>query len=232
MWLIIPASQNWSRHVGIHSSPRLARSKYTFQNRRQPIPTTTKYVHYDNDERNNVQLSRSTKTTTINMIKGKAVPQHNYGGAWGERIYSSYSFTSSALDGIEWSVSRPGRALQLGKGPPVPTLQVAGWAPEPVWTKTLEEKSSCYCRGSNLDRPVIQSVARLYTDWDTLAPIKDNTQFSCQLLNQGNRRRKTKYEHSSFWSVKSVSCNIWFWYVTFNTLSNIISTNRWEFQEL
>jgi hypothetical protein len=41
-----------------------------------------------------------------------------------------------ALDGDEWSASRPGRAL-----PPVPIGQKAGWAPEPVWTKRLEEKS-------------------------------------------------------------------------------------------
>jgi hypothetical protein len=50
-------------------------------------------------------------------------------------MYSSYSFTTSALDGGEWSASRPGRAL-----PPVPIVQEAGWAPEPVWTQRLEEK--------------------------------------------------------------------------------------------
>jgi hypothetical protein len=38
----------------------------------------------------------------------------------------------------EWSASRPGRALPLGKGPPVPTVQEAGWAPEPVWIQKLE----------------------------------------------------------------------------------------------
>jgi hypothetical protein len=59
----------------------------------------------------------------------------------GERRYSSYSFTTSALDGGEWSASRPGRALPPEKGPPVPTVQEAGWAPEPVWTQRLEEKS-------------------------------------------------------------------------------------------
>jgi hypothetical protein len=59
----------------------------------------------------------------------------------GERMYSSYSFTTSALDGGEWSASRPGRALPPGKGPPVPIVQEAGWAPEPVWTQRLEEKS-------------------------------------------------------------------------------------------
>jgi hypothetical protein len=45
---------------------------------------------------------------------------------------SSYSFTTSALDGGEWSESRPGRALPPGKGPPVLIGQEAGWAPEPV----------------------------------------------------------------------------------------------------
>jgi hypothetical protein len=29
----------------------------------------------------------------------------------------------------------------LGKGPPVPIVQEAGWAPEPIWTQRLEEKS-------------------------------------------------------------------------------------------
>jgi hypothetical protein len=52
-----------------------------------------------------------------------------------DRRYSSYSFLTSALEGGEWSTSRPGPAL-----PPVPTVQEAGWAPEPVWTQRLEEK--------------------------------------------------------------------------------------------
>jgi hypothetical protein len=58
--------------------------------------------------------------------------------AQGERIYSSYSFTTSALDG---SASRPSRTLPLGKGPTVPIVQKAGWAPETVWIQRLEEKS-------------------------------------------------------------------------------------------
>jgi hypothetical protein len=42
----------------------------------------------------------------------------------------------------EWSESRPGRGLPPGKGTPVPIVQEGGWAPEPVWTQRLEEKSS------------------------------------------------------------------------------------------
>jgi hypothetical protein len=60
---------------------------------------------------------------------------------WGERRYSSYSFTTSALDRGEWSASRPGRAFTPGERTPVPTVQEAGWAPEPVWTQRIGEKS-------------------------------------------------------------------------------------------
>jgi hypothetical protein len=83
----------------------------------------------------------------------------------GEKTYSSYSFLTSALDSGEWSTSHPGRALAPGKGSPVPTVQEAGWAPEPVWTQRLKKKSFCLCWGLNLDRPVVQPVAKHYTDW-------------------------------------------------------------------
>jgi hypothetical protein len=86
---------------------------------------------------------------------------------FGERRYSSYSFSTSALDGGEWSASRPGRALAPGKGPQVPIVQEDGWAPEPVWTQGVQETSFRLCRGSNLDRQVVQPVARHYTDWAT-----------------------------------------------------------------
>jgi hypothetical protein len=75
-----------------------------------------------------------------------------------ERRNSSHSFSTSALDGGEWSASPPGRALSPGKGPSLPVVQEAGWASEPVWR--LQEISFRLYRGSNLDRPVVQPVAR------------------------------------------------------------------------
>jgi hypothetical protein len=77
-------------------------------------------------------------------VKGedKAVPLRSIEAHLGDRTYSSYSFLTSALEGGEWPASRPGRALPPGKEPPVPTVQEAGWAPEPVWTQRLELKSS------------------------------------------------------------------------------------------
>jgi hypothetical protein len=50
----------------------------------------------------------------------KSCPATRHGGTLGERRYSSYSFLTWALDGGEWSASRPGRALPPGKEPPVP----------------------------------------------------------------------------------------------------------------
>jgi hypothetical protein len=70
----------------------------------------------------------------ISYLKEKAVPLH------ATRKNSSYSFTTSALDGGEWFALRPDRTLAAGKGPPVPIVQEAGWAPEPVWTQRLEGK--------------------------------------------------------------------------------------------
>jgi hypothetical protein len=68
----------------------------------------------------------------------KAVPLHAMKALGGERRYSSYSFSTSALDRGEWSASCPGHALAPGKGPPVPIVQEAGWAPELVWTQRLQ----------------------------------------------------------------------------------------------
>jgi hypothetical protein len=70
--------------------------------------------------------------------KKKAVPLHAMEAHRGERRYSFCSYLTSALDGGEWSASRPVRAFPPGKEFPAPIGQEAGWAPEPVWTQRLE----------------------------------------------------------------------------------------------
>jgi hypothetical protein len=81
----------------------------------------------------------------------------------GGRTYSSYSFLTSAVEGVSGKCHALAMLYPRGKDPPpVPIVQEAGWAPEPVWTQRLEEKSSCLCRGSNLDC-LVQSVSRHYT---------------------------------------------------------------------
>jgi hypothetical protein len=104
-------------------------------------------------------VNSSESSVNIYETKAKAVPLHAM-KALGVRGIQLLILDLGTRWG-KWSASRPGRALALGKGPPVPTVQKAGWAPEDTEAR---EKSFLLCRGSNLDRPVIQPVARHYTD--------------------------------------------------------------------
>jgi hypothetical protein len=72
---------------------------------------------------------RANIGTIIYAIQ-KCCPTTCHEGAWVEKMQSSYSFSTSALDGVEWSASHTGRALAPEKGPPVPTGQRAGWTPK------------------------------------------------------------------------------------------------------
>jgi hypothetical protein len=56
-------------------------------------------------------------------------------GLRGEQ-YSSYSYLTSALDWSEWSASRPGRSLALGKGHRYP-LDIRLCGPRAGWRKIL-----------------------------------------------------------------------------------------------
>jgi hypothetical protein len=79
-----------------------------------------------------------------------------------------------------WVVSvTPRPRFAPGKGPRVPIVQEAGWAPEPVWTQRLEE-NSLPLLGIEPCRPVFQSVVRHYTDWATPAPCIDKCRYEIQ----------------------------------------------------
>jgi hypothetical protein len=43
--------------------------------------------------------------------------------------------------GVSGQRHAPAALLPRGKGPPVPIGQEAGWAPDPIWTQRLQEKS-------------------------------------------------------------------------------------------
>jgi hypothetical protein len=101
--------------------------------------------------------SHLSRGYTSLLKEGKAVPLHAMVALGGKGGIAPTHTKTSALDGGEWSASRPGRALPPGKGPQVPIEQEAGWAPEPVWTQGLEEKSSAPVRDRT---PIVQSVVR------------------------------------------------------------------------
>jgi hypothetical protein len=77
---------------------------------------------------------------------------------------------NSTLEGVRGQSHAPAELYPRGKDSTVPIGQEAGWSPDPVWTQRLEEKTLCLRRSSNLDRPVVQSVARHCTDLATPAP--------------------------------------------------------------
>jgi hypothetical protein len=81
-----------------------------------------------------------------------------------ERRYSSYSFSTSALDGGEWSASRP-----WGRTPG--THWTGGWVgPRAGLDTEAAGKILCPRRESNPDRPVVQPVVRNCTAWANPAP--------------------------------------------------------------
>jgi hypothetical protein len=69
--------------------------------------------------------------------------------------------------GLGWVVSiTPRPCFTPGERTPVPIEQKAGWAPEPVWTQGLEERSSAPVGDRT---PIVQPVVRHYTAWATAA---------------------------------------------------------------
>jgi hypothetical protein len=103
-------------------------------------------------------------------VKGKAVPLHAM-EAMEERRYSSYSLTTSALDGGEWSATRPGRAFTPGERTPG-THCTGGWVgPRAGLDTEATGKILCPSRESNPDGPVVQPVVRHYTAWANPVPM-------------------------------------------------------------
>jgi hypothetical protein len=81
-----------------------------------------------------------------------------------------YSFSTSALDGGEWSASRPGHAFTPGERTPS-THCAGGWVgPRAGLDSEARGKIFCPRRGSNPDSPVVQPVVRHYTDKSYPAP--------------------------------------------------------------
>jgi hypothetical protein len=111
---------------------------------------------------------RGNGSDSIGLFSSRATRR---GSAWEERRYSSYSFLTLALDGVEWSASPPGRALSRGNARPLGTHCTGGWVGLRAGLDTeVRGKILCPCRGSNPDRPVVQSVVRHCTDWANPAP--------------------------------------------------------------
>jgi hypothetical protein len=105
--------------------------------------------------------------------------------------------------GVSGQRHTPAVLLPPGKGLPVPIVPhcTGGWVgPRACLDTEVRWKISCLCRGSNLDRPVVQSVVRHYTDWATPAPLT----LPLRWLNQegwyGKKQMKKWEMQAKFWS--------------------------------
>ena len=67
-----------------------------------------------------------------NGSDGKIYPRTDPEVTDGDEMYNSSLSLTSTLDGVGWLKPRPG-CFTSGNGL-VPTVQVTGWAPRPVWT--------------------------------------------------------------------------------------------------
>jgi hypothetical protein len=82
---------------------------------------------------------------------------------WGEWMYSSAHSLTSALDGGEWSASRPGRFTPRETAPG--THRIGGWVgPRAVLDAVVKRKIPSLRRESNPRTPIVQPLAQRYTD--------------------------------------------------------------------
>jgi hypothetical protein len=78
-------------------------------------------------------------------------------------MYSSTHSSTSALDGGEWSASRPGRLTPRERAPGA--HWIGGWVgPRAVLDAVVKRKIPSPLRESNPRTPIVQLVAQRYTD--------------------------------------------------------------------
>jgi hypothetical protein len=106
----------------------------------------------------NVQKAGSAPEFVWTQQQSKAVPLHAMMTLGGRGGISFYSFLISTLDRGEWSASHPGRAFTPEEGTPG-TRCTGGWVgPRAGLDTEARVKFLCPRRGSNPDRPVVQSA--------------------------------------------------------------------------
>jgi hypothetical protein len=98
--------------------------------------------------------------------------------------------------GVNGQRHSPSALYPRGKGPPVPIGQEAGWAPDPVWTKRLEEKSF-----TPIDRSSSPQSDTILPELTRLLHIKLQVKIKITkdvLLRHGGAKSGRKYSSFSF----------------------------------
>jgi hypothetical protein len=98
----------------------------------------------------------------VKSLRFSWAPRHE--DVLGEWRYGSTHSLTSALDGSEWSASRPGRFTPKGRIPG--THWIGGWVgPRAVLDAVVKKKITCLRRESNPRTPIFQPAVQRYTDW-------------------------------------------------------------------
>jgi hypothetical protein len=106
-----------------------------------------------------------------------------------------YSFTyslTSALDGGEWSASRPGRFTPGERAPG--THWIGGWVGRrAVLDAVVKRKIPSPRRESNPRTPIVQPVAQRYTDWAITALTWDKYREDYSVLRKWTKWRVLRF---------------------------------------
>jgi hypothetical protein len=94
-------------------------------------------------------------------------------------MYSSTHSLTSALDGGEWSASRPGRPREKAAG----IHWIGGWVgPRAVLETVVKKKISSPRRETNSRNPILQPVAQRYTTELSLSILKQTLQSASVMI--------------------------------------------------
>jgi hypothetical protein len=99
---------------------------------------------------------------------------------WGSGGIAPRTLTS-AIDGGEWSASRPGRFTPRERAPG--THWIGVWvSPRAVLDAVVKKKIPSPLRESNPTTPIVQPVAQRYTDWAITALMKQSNLLISSIL--------------------------------------------------
>jgi hypothetical protein len=98
-------------------------------------------------------------------------------GVLGEWRYNSTHSLISALDGGEWSASRPGRSTPRERAPG--TYWIGGWVYLRAVLEAVVKRIPSSLRESNPRTPIVQPVAQHYTNWAITALIRMGNRVKC-----------------------------------------------------
>jgi hypothetical protein len=152
---------------------------YTEENQFMPLRVSSKITLQGRDSHSpSVDQEISVKSKS----KAVALPPCS---AKRERKYSSYSFLTSALDGVRGQRHTPAAPYPQGKGTRYP-LDRRLCGPELVWTQRLEETSFTTAR----DHPASQRSQKPVTD-DIISQLDTTSRYlpSCSMLLSAPQRK-------------------------------------------